>query len=44
MMRGPALREQLVPLIYANRDLLDEHTEVRFAAMCERYGIALPAL
>lgn len=44
MIRGPALREQLVPLIYANRDLLDEHTAARLAAMCERYGITVPDL
>ena len=42
MIRGSALREGLVPLIHANRDLLDEHTAARFDAMCERYRIALP--
>lgn len=39
MIRGTALREELVPLIVRHRDLLDEHTESRFAAMCERYRI-----
>ena len=39
MVRGAALREDLVPIIQANRDLLDEHTESRFVAMCERYRI-----
>lgn len=39
MARGPVLRDHLVPLIEANRDLLDEHTETRFLAMCERYRI-----
>ena len=42
MIRGQALRADLVPLIHAHRDLLDEYTESRFAAMCERYRIALP--
>ena len=41
MARGTALREELVPLIQANRDLLDEYTEGRFVAMCERYRIAM---
>ena len=39
MIRGTALRDDLVPLIGANRDLLDEYTEGRFAAMCERYRL-----
>jgi hypothetical protein len=39
MVRGAALSEELVPLIRANRDLLDEHAEARFVAMCERYRI-----
>ncbi|MBX3024780.1 hypothetical protein KF840_07705 [bacterium] len=39
MIRGAALREELLPIIDRNRDLLDEHTESRYAAMCERYGL-----
>lgn len=39
MIRGAALRDELVPIIMRNRDLLDEHTDTRFAAMCERYRI-----
>jgi hypothetical protein len=42
MIRGQALRADLVPLIHAHRDLLDEYTESRFVAMCERYRIPLP--
>jgi len=42
MARGDCLRRQMVPLIAAHRDLLDDHTGGRFDAMCERYGI--PAL
>ncbi|MEO8604434.1 MAG: hypothetical protein ABI629_17820 [bacterium] len=41
MVRGPALRENLVPLIYRHIDLLDGYTEERFLAMCARYGIAV---
>lgn len=40
MIRGGALRDHMAPLIEANRDLLDDYTADRFAAMCERYGIA----
>jgi hypothetical protein len=43
MVRGSVLREQLVPLIHRHRDLLDAYTEERFASMCTRYRIALPA-
>ena len=39
MVRGPYLRETVAPLIDANRDLLDDHTEGRFDAMCANYGI-----
>jgi hypothetical protein len=41
MIRGQALREDLIPLLHANRDLLDEYTEGRFVTMCERYRIAV---
>ena len=43
MIRGSALRDDLVPMIHRHRDLLDEYTEGRFRAMCERYRIPLPA-
>ncbi len=39
MVRGPALRETLAPLIRDNLDLLDGPTAARFSAMCERYKI-----
>ncbi len=39
MARGDSLRRQMVPLIAAHRDLLDDHTAGRFDAMCERYSI-----
>ena len=42
MVRGAALRQDLVPLISRNRDLLDEYTETRFLAMCDRYRIEQP--
>ena len=42
MVRGAPLRDQLVRLIWANRDLLDAYTEERFLAMTERYRIPLP--
>ena len=42
MIRGAALRDDLVPVVNRNRDLLDEYTKARFLTMCERYRIALP--
>ncbi|MGD1033699.1 MAG: hypothetical protein ABR977_04630 [Candidatus Dormibacteria bacterium] len=39
MARGDCLRRELVPLIAAHRELLDDHVAGRFDAMCERYGI-----
>jgi hypothetical protein len=43
MARGRFLRETIVPLVAAHRDLLDDYVHERFRAMCERYGIAVPA-
>lgn len=40
MIRGAALRDELVPLVRTNADLLDPHTASRFDEMCARYGIA----
>lgn len=40
MVRGAALRNDMVPLLQRHRDLLDGYTEERFRAMCTRYGIA----
>lgn len=40
MARGPFLRERLVPLVAAHRDLLDDYVAERFARMCARYGLA----
>ncbi|MGD9762170.1 MAG: hypothetical protein AB7V27_00455 [Candidatus Binatia bacterium] len=39
MVRGPALRSSLVPLICRNVDLLDDHTRARFGSMCQRYQL-----
>ena len=41
--RGVFLRSRLAPLIHRHRHLLDAHVAARFDAMCERYGISLPA-
>ena len=40
MARGEFLRERLVPLVAAHRDLLDDYVAERFRQMCERYGLA----
>jgi hypothetical protein len=40
MVRGPYLRETLVPLLAGRLAGLDEHVFSRFLAMCERYGIS----
>jgi hypothetical protein len=40
MSRGRHLTEVLAPLILEHADLLDDHVWGRFAAMCERYGVA----
>ena len=37
--RGRYLRERIVPLVQAHRDLLDAYTADRFDTMCERYAI-----
>jgi hypothetical protein len=41
MARGDVLRQDLVPLIAANIDLLDDHVADRFYDMCRRYRIPL---
>ena len=43
MARGEFLRERLVPLVAAHRDLLDDYVAGRFRQMCERYGLATTA-
>jgi hypothetical protein len=40
MARGPFLRDRLVPLVAAHRDLLDDYVADRFRRMCERYELA----
>jgi hypothetical protein len=40
MARGPFLRDRLVPLVAAHRDLLDDYVAERFRRMCERYELA----
>jgi hypothetical protein len=42
MARGRFLRETIVPLVAAHRDLLDDYVHERFRAMCDRYAIAVP--
>jgi hypothetical protein len=39
MARGRFLTDELVPLIAAHLDLLDDHAAGRFAEMCTRYGL-----
>ncbi|HEX9643328.1 MAG TPA: hypothetical protein VGC11_04940 [Acidimicrobiia bacterium] len=39
MARGDFLRNDLAPVIAANRDLLDDHVAGRFDEMCRRYRI-----
>ena len=39
MARGPFLRDHLVPLVAAHRDLLDDYVAARFRRMCERYEL-----
>lgn len=41
MARGPFLRDELVPLVAANIDRLDDYVAGRFRDMCSRYGIDL---
>ena len=43
MARGRFLRDELVPLIGHDVLAVDDHVAARFRAMCERYGIVLPA-
>jgi hypothetical protein len=42
MVRGAYLRETLAPRIADRLGDLDDHAASRFAAMCSRYGIAIP--
>lgn len=39
MVRGPYLRDTLVPLIAGRLERLDDHATTRFLAMCDRYRI-----
>jgi hypothetical protein len=39
MVRGPALRDRLVPLVARHRHLLDGYTRSRFDTMCATYGL-----
>jgi hypothetical protein len=39
MVRGPFLREELVPFLEARRDYMDAHVSARFDRMCTRYGL-----
>src|SRR4029079_13345954 len=43
MARGDFLRDRLVPLVAAHRDLLDDYVAGRFRQMCERYDLSSPA-
>ena len=39
MVRGPFLREGLVPFLAARRAYMDEHVAKRFDDMCAKYGL-----
>jgi hypothetical protein len=39
MARGRFLRETLVPLLAAHRELLDDYVAARFDRMCSLYGL-----
>ena len=39
MARGAFLRDTLVPLVRAHRELLDDYVAGRFDRMCESYGL-----
>jgi hypothetical protein len=39
MVRGPFLRQELVPFLEARRDYMDAHVAQRFDRMCHRYGL-----
>src|SRR4051812_5655335 len=39
MVRGPYLRDTVVPLIATHLDRLDEHVASRFLAMCRDYDL-----
>ena len=40
MARGAFLRQELVPLIAANIDWLDDYARERFLTMCRTYGLS----
>ena len=42
MVRGPFLRDVLVPFLAARREYMDDHVASRFDDMCARYGLAAP--
>ncbi len=42
MVRGAALREELLPLLGRNLQQLDDHVRSRIEAMCARYHLSLP--
>jgi hypothetical protein len=39
MLRGPFLRDELVPFLEARRGYMDAHVAQRFDRMCRRYGL-----
>lgn len=39
MVRGRALRDELIPLLEAYSEVLDDHVRDRIARMCEMYAI-----
>jgi hypothetical protein len=39
MVRGPFLREGLVPFLEARRDYMDDHVAQRYDRMCRRYRL-----
>jgi hypothetical protein len=41
MVRGPYLRDVLVPFLVERRSFMDAHVAARFQAMCEHYSLVL---
>lgn len=42
MVRGRALREELLPILFRNFNLMDDHTRDRILKMCTLYRLPTP--
>ena len=42
MVRGPGLRDDILPLLFRHWSHLDEHIRGRIQTMCARYSMPLP--